>query len=191
MNTTSFMFRRAGFTLTETIFATCIFAAVSAGIYSVFVQSQLDIRSGTSQASFIAMARLSQQQITELIQEGQAVSIYDNYIDIQTTNNQVARISFVDGDSNPNSADDNVLRYIPNAIGGSEGRDLCRFVMPIGDAMFQALPTSPMSVMIRYHVGDGMMEEDRDAHTSGRGYQGVEVRFSATPRNLPSFHQSN
>ncbi len=76
---------RAGFTLTETIFSTCIFAAVSAGIYSVFVQSQLDVRAGTSQAGFIAQARLAQQQITRIIQNGQAVAVFDQYIDIQTT----------------------------------------------------------------------------------------------------------
>jgi hypothetical protein len=104
----------------------------------------------------------------------------------------VARISFNDGDSNPSSTEDNTLRYTPDAIAGSEAKDLCSHVMPIGDsAIFQVLPTSPISVVVRFHLGDGYLDADRDAHITGKGYQGVEVRFSATPRNLPNFHQSN
>ena len=63
-------------------------------------------------------------------------------------------------------------------------RTVCTHVTPISNApMFKVYAAAPQSVMVRFHVGDASPSEPR-RYESGPGYQGLEVRFAATPRDI-------
>ncbi len=179
--------RKNGFSLTEVIFAVFLFALVSAGVYIVFIQTLFDVKKGTSQANFLAMARSAEGQITKIVQGGQSISVFPTYVDVTVDSRLISRISFVDGDGIMGTADDNELRYIPNMNQPQDYQVLCKNVMSLWDGtlqtpMFELLPSSPAAVQFRFHVGDGMTEEDYGLYKTGQGWQGVEMRFSASPR---------
>lgn len=182
---------KAGFSLVEAMFSMGLFGMVAAMLYGAFIDALLDTRAGTSQARFTAMARASEQQILRYVQKGMAIWVSDNSVIVWSTNNTVGSIYYLDGDGNPGTVEDNKLVYLPS-LWAAEGSALTisTHISRIGDKPFFSLvPTSPDSVGVCYHVGDGLLEDDRSAYKSGAGYQGVEVRFAATPRNLQLFHQ--
>ena len=68
---------------------------------------------------------------------------------------------------------------------GSADVILCRNVTALtdGSPIFSVVATTPQAIRIGFHVGDDP-DGAEGRNTTGYGYQGLEVRFSATPRNL-------
>ncbi|HBA85830.1 MAG TPA: hypothetical protein DCZ95_17240 [Verrucomicrobia bacterium] len=176
-----------GFTLTEVIFSVFLFTLASAGVYKTFIQTALNVKAGNSQASFVAMGRSAEQKILKYIQQARAVAPQSTYLDIMTTDSGIARIYFEDMDGNPYTAEDNFLRYKANYLdNNSPVETLCGHVSFLDGEMFRNLSIDAQanSVQVSFHVGDGWSYQDTDTYGTGAGYQGVEVRFSATPRNV-------
>ena len=62
-------------------------------------------------------------------------------------------------------------------------------ISPIdGEPMFQIASTSPRTALVSFHVGD-LPPAGGGTLLLGGGYQGVEVRAAATPRNGKGFIQ--
>ena len=185
---------RRGFTLTETMFSVFLFTLVSAGIYVVFIHASFGVKEGTSQANFIAEGRMAEQKILKYIQQGRAIAANAQYIDIFTTNNSLARIYYEDLDNNPYTVEDNSLKYNPDTLNtASRPETICRYVTALeGGEIFKPLVVySPSAVQIAFHVGDSWSYQDQDPYKTGQGYQGLEIRFSATPRNINFWYQEN
>jgi prepilin-type N-terminal cleavage/methylation domain-containing protein len=181
-----------GFTLMELIFAVFLFAMVTSGVYMIFVQSAMDVKAGLSQANFVAMARMAEEKMLKYIQEGQANDPESSYLDIMRTNGGIARIYFEDMDNNPYTVENNFMRYRANLQDNDTPPEtLCSHVSFLDGEMFRRPTGLSSCVLVSFHVGDGWSYQATDAYGTGRGYQGVEVRFSATPRNIQTWYSSN
>ncbi len=183
--------RRCGFTIVEAIVACCLFSIVTGISYAFFNQCIKDSRGGASQARFLMKARYAEQKISKVIQEGEVISAYYNYLYIMSSNDGTyACIYYYDKDYNPETVSNNVIRYVPNAYNWSRYEDICDHVSHIGgDWLFSNTVHSPTSVRVTFHVGDGTNTTAREFDMTGLGYQGVEVRFSVAPRNLHYFFE--
>lgn len=182
--------RQSGHTLTEVLIATTVSGLVLAGAYSVFSHSARQLRAGSYQTQFNALGRNAAQKITRLIEQGKAVGLSSNGLDIMTVNFESARLLYTPS-TNGNPAESRIW-YVPD-ITRSQRFEICRFVTsntsPAGaEAMFALVPSSPNAAMFSFHVGDGTNMQDTAFGGTGEGYQGVEIRFSATPRNLQRWY---
>ena len=92
-------------------------------------------------------------------------------------------IRFIDEDSDPTTLGDNVLQVDPDISVASNETVLCDFVSAIpGEEMFQIVPSSPRSALVVFHVGE-RPPNGAPQLLAGQGYQGIEIRCAATPRN--------
>ena len=180
----------AGFTLHETMVSMFLFSMVIAGFYMAFSRSILQTRAGSSQARFVGTARSVQQQVSKYVMSGKAIVVMGDYLYIMTTNNRYASVAFRDLDGNPTTMTNNVIVYDPDIWVGGDEVYLCDYVSRIdGENIFSNLPFSPASVKMTFHIGDYTNAASADYYGTGHGYQGVEVRFSAAPRNLQYWYQ--
>ena len=176
-----------GFTLTEVMVATGLFGIVSAGVFHAFSASGLQTRAGQSQVHFANEGRIAAQVIATYIEKGKAASASTNGISIVLPDYVLAQIRFEDGDGLIETVEDNRLVYDPDVDEDGAVEELCRYVSPIaGEEMFRA--SSPGSVGLSFHVGDGTDPSYTSFSGSGSGYQGIEIRMSATPRNMQRWH---
>lgn len=176
---------REGFSIIEAMLALTILAAIFALSVGAFVHVLRTTIPGSSQAHFIDMSRIAEQQISDYIHCGKAIGVDTNCIYVMTTNFAMYRILFEDQDGNPDTVEDNVLKYDPDPFTYDDEETICNYVSPLqGEDMFSILSLSPAAVAVAFHLGDGSAEEYTTDGGTGRGYQGLEVRFSATPRNL-------
>lgn len=182
-----------GFTLTELMVAMTLFSLVVVASFSLFSTSSRMTRAGGSQVRFTNDGRLVSQKIAQLIEAGKAIGVSTSGLDIITVNLTCARIAYEDTDGNPDTVADNRLIYIPDTAKPTEGRRiLCSYVSPIGtEPIFSTIPSSPSAAKFVFHVGDGTNTSDAGFSGTGQGYQGLEIRFSATPRNLQRWYDEN
>jgi hypothetical protein len=182
---------RSGFTLAETMIASCIFAMIVAGVMVFYVKVVAMSKAGSSQARYMNEAWTVEQRISALIQAGRAIGVESNEIRIMGADNVVSAIRYIDQDNQPQTVSDNVIQYDPNIWIGGDERILCRYVRLVDgqSRVFTNLPSSPAAVQIQFHVGDSTNEYDPVSIASGKGYQGVEVWISATPRDLQFWYR--
>lgn len=180
---------RKGFTLTEAMVAAALSSLVIVAVYTALSVSSRMALAGRSQVEFNTTARLVTQKIVRYVEQGRAVGLAGNALDILTVSHQGARISFLDGDGDPGSVVDNMLVYDPDTSVFGDERVLCHYVSPLGtNPIFTIVATSPNSVRLCFHIGDGTNAADSAFAVTGAGYQGVEVRITATPRNLQRWY---
>jgi len=175
--------RKNGFTLIEVLVASSIAVLVSAGIYSVFISELKGMRSGSNQALFIARARGAEQRISRTVRQSKYFEIPNAWtLYLYDPENERTIIEYADLDDNPETLEDNVLLCTPP---DGDPFPICAYVSPISadTDLFSIVPTTPKSIQVCIHVGDDLNAEN-DNKKTGRGYQGVEMRFSATPRNI-------
>lgn len=179
----------AGFTLTELIVSSTVLTAVvaiSLGAYTTIIREG---REGTLHARYIDGARSTEQNIVKFVQAGKAVSANASALDIMKPDSGYARIQYVDGDGDADTLEDNALEYDPDTGVGGDEVMLCNFVTAIpGEPMFQILATSPRTALCTFHVGE--VPKAGEQLLYGMGYQGVEIRVAATPRNLGSIYKN-
>jgi hypothetical protein len=173
--------RRAGFTVAEfTVASFILLTAISLALGS-YVYIANNVREGSYHITLLAKGRAAEQMLTRAIQYGRAVSAYTDHIEIVKQDLTLARIRYVDGDADP---EDNILEYDPSVDTAGDEMTVCDLVTPIsGEQMFQTLATSPQAAVITFHVGELPPDTPDPNLRAGVGYQGVEVRFTATPRN--------
>jgi len=175
----------AGFTLVEVMIAVSIFIVLIAMAIAAYTSTMRFASEGSTHVNFIDTARAAEQQILKYVQAGGAVGVEAEAIRLYMPDDTIARIKFEDDDGDPQTVADNRLVYDPNESVANNDVEICREVSPIdGEPMFKLVATSPRSVILSFHVGE-VPPEDSDGSEllAGQGYQGVEVRVSATPRN--------
>ena len=180
---------RAGFTLLEAVFAAALFGLVMVAVFAAFSTATRLARAGVSQVRFTAQGRVAAQKITRIIEEAKAVGASSNALNLVTLGFGSSRIYFDSGDGDVSSVADNTLVYVPvvGATGGVE--TLCTHVSPVaGTPMFSVSVSTSAAARVVFHVGDGTNVEDAVFTRTGMGYQGLEVRLSASPRNLQLWH---
>lgn len=178
---------RHGFTLAEVVVAMGVFAIVSMIALSGYITAFSEVKACGWQVEFTAKARIAQQRITKYVESGRSAAVVSNGVNIYSINLQnYTRIAYVDTDSNPNTLNNNLLVYYPDGTTTNNGVVFCSRVGPIpGVTMFSMIAATPNSVGFAFHVGDTTNATDAvNGSFSGLGFQGVNMRFTVTPRNL-------
>lgn len=176
---------RKGFTIVEVVVAAFIMAVLMTVAMGAFTSSLRHGREGTSHIEYIEDARIAEQQIVKYVQMGRAISVASDALTIMMPDLSQARVQYVDGDKDATTLDDNVLEYDPNTAVADDEMELCNGVSAIaGEEMFQLVATSPRTALITFHVGEIPEAKPEEELMTAEGYQGVEIRLSATPRNL-------
>ncbi|HIE11205.1 MAG TPA: type II secretion system protein [Kiritimatiellae bacterium] len=176
---------RTGFTIVEATVALGLLCLVITAALTAFNRMSQQAAVGTSQAYFVQLARSAEQKISAYIMEGKAVGIEGDYVTIVTTNYTVAAIKYWDQDGDPETVENNWIMYDPNVDWPGGEVLICNYVTAVpGESMFSILPLCPAAVKFCFHIGDGTGAQFNAMGGTGPGFQGLEVRFSAAPRNL-------
>jgi len=172
---------RAGFSLVEVMTASSLLLLLMTGVLTVYVYVAVNSAAGSSQARFVAQARGAEQKLLHIIQAGCGVGIpggvEGDRVAIYTTNSTLAYLSY--------HATNRTIEYDTNGDGVGD-EIICRWVSALaadGQVFRIDSSLSPVWVQVRFHVGDDLSLANDNAAGTGPGYQGVEVRFSAAPRN--------
>ena len=178
---------RKGFTLTEVAVAAALFGIVAMIALPAYVGVFRESKSCGSQVLFTADARIAQQRITKYVALGRSAVVISNGVNIYALDMvKYGRIAYVDLDNNASSEGNNVLAYYPDGNTTLNRVIICTRISRIPNTtMFSIINSTPCSVGFAFHVGDTTNSVNAmDGSYSGFGYQGVDMRFTATPRNL-------
>lgn len=191
------MRKKRGFTLTEILVATALASLVAAGGYAAFSFALRYVMAGSYQVQFTASGRITGQKIVNYIENGKAVSIGAGSngspeLDIMGINLSNSAIRFVTNGGLTN-IQNNMLVYVPDTTKTNYVM-LCNYAGPIpGESnMFSILPLSPIAAVVCFTVGVGTNVGNTSLSGTlgtGFGYQGVDIRVSATPRNIQRWYQ--
>ena len=178
---------RQGFTLAEVVIASGLFAIVATITVYAFCGAFRDAKGCYSQLNYTSNARIVQQRITKYIENGRSAAVVSNGVNIYAVSlTNYCRIAYVDADNNPATEGNNQLFYYPDGTSTNNAVLLCSQVSLISsNPIFRIITTTPSSVGLTFHVGDIATNVDAQAGSySGAGYQGIDVRFTVSPRNL-------
>lgn len=179
----------AGFTLVEVIVSLALATIIGATAISIMIHAARVSKTGGNQARYTALARKASHRITRAIESAKAVGATTNSLQLFMTDMTLAQIVFDDG-GDPDDVQSNDLLYFPN-IADTNFYTLSSYISPIpGEAMFGMVPTTPRTARIVFRVGDGSNDTQRAFSRASEPLQGVEVRVSATPRNLQRWYES-
>lgn len=177
--------RYRNMTLTELMFAVTLGALLISLAYPIIITAMQQTKAGTWQAVFIDETRQAQQKINKTVQSQKFLHLRDEH---------TVELYSIDGDQSLLFYDTEG-EHLKNAIvlETPDSTDvLCRYVNPISDTepIFDVVWNSTNSrkwLRVALHVGDSP-EEDEQKYETGPGYQGVELRFTASPRNLQRWY---
>jgi prepilin-type N-terminal cleavage/methylation domain-containing protein len=182
--------RSSGFTLVEIMVAVSLSAIVGIGAMGLLTYAGQVSRAGGFQVRFNAMARQSATRITRAVENAKTISVTADTVSLIAPDMKISRIRFDDG-GDPGNVHNNRLLLYPDIAQPTKFVVLSTHVSEIpGEAMFGVVPTTPRTARVAYRVGDGTNDTMRAFSRPGRAYQGVEVRVSATPRNLQRWYES-
>lgn len=182
--------RKGGFTLPEVMTAAFIGALVAGGVLSAVSILMLQTRAGVSQVRFIQEARRAQQWMVREVQRNKYFEIHEagQTLFLYSIDNALTQIRYVDDDGNALTVADNRIELVrPNG----DVRVLCRHVSPILGAqpVFRVRSAGASAVLMAFHVGDSTAVNAAERrYETGPGYQGLEIRMAATPRNLQRWY---
>jgi len=172
-----------GYTLMEIMFAMSILTTVVVLSMNLYISIMGHARESSVQVSLIGKARLAEQKIVKFVQGSRAVGAKTNQLEFVMMDLTQGQIRFIDEDSDPTTLEDNILQVDPDVSVASNESVLCDFVSPIpGEEMFQVMPSSPRTALVVFHVGERPPTGGPQL-LAGQGYQGIEIRCAATPRN--------
>jgi prepilin-type N-terminal cleavage/methylation domain-containing protein len=187
---TGFRRRRGGYTLTEVVIALMIFTMVSAGFVSAFVKILYEAKTGSAQLRHMAAARAVEQMVMHRVQDGRAITIMSNALFILNANNTYSSFEYKDTDNRPGTVTNNYFIYDPDTDVASNETIVCRDISPLGtQAVFSCVAASPRDATVCFHLGESTNFLAPTIFGKSMGIRGVEVRFSATPRNLQYWYQ--
>ena len=184
-------YTRLGFTLTETVIATSVSSLVVLGVMMFYRGVMIQARGGSAQCRYMDMGRKAQQRLVSVVREGKAIGVQTNRVLILQKTDMLAALEYIDGDNDPSTVADNIIRYDPDIWAWGDEQTICSYVRPVDGQsnIFSIVPNSPASVHIEFHLGDSTNALDTTSVASGAGYQGIEVRFSVAPRNLQYWYR--
>ena len=184
---------KKGFTLVEALIAGSLMLLLVLMVSGSLLEALRTTKSGTSQVRFLGEARIAQEKMLKIINDAWILSTINNgsQLLIQTDptgNNSLVQslIWYQDQDNNPSTTANNILWYDPNRVVSGDERVLLKYVAPLGtNAIFTLINggRGAGTARFRFHVGDSSADYGKFS-SSGMGYQGVDVKFSATPRDL-------
>lgn len=184
---------KKGFTLVEALIAGTLMLLLVLMVTSSMLESLKSTKAGTSQVQYLSNARFAQEKIMKIVNDGWILSTINSGAQLLIQTDPVGDNSIVqsliwyqDQDNNSNTTANNFLWYDPNRVVAGDERILLRNVRPLGtNAIFTVVNggRGAGTARFRFHVGDSSTELGKFS-TSGMGYQGVDVKFSATPRDL-------
>jgi len=179
-----------GFTLVEAMVSLFVFGLIMIGVFAFFSQVSIQAKAGSLQSRYLAEARIAQQRMVSYIRDGKAVGVVSNTITIHKMNNDMASLEYIDLDNNVLTVTNNYIQYDPDTWTVGDEIIVCDHVRPCDGQtnVFTKISSSPYSVHVEFHLGDSADPKDAEDY-GARGYQGVEVRFSAAPRNLQYWYQ--
>lgn len=198
--------RRSGFSLIEVAVAMVVFALLASGVVVAFLQSVELSKAGSSQTAIVGDARLAQQKLQSIIQNGIRLgSITFNgrpalRIDVDHQHNGSlthAILWYQDEDGNPDTEEDNRIWYDPdryNLYVKTDPEIIVDNVTPLGtNAIFTVINNGGRAgtARVRFHLGDSDEADYSKYSKSGEGYQGIQVQFSASPRDLHEWKRWN
>ena len=170
--------------------ACSLFILITAVVVPCLTWAMRIARGGSLQSQYTIQARQSEIRIMRYVQNGKAIAVFTNAVQIMMATNVVASVYYADMDNNASTLSNNVLRYDPDVTETGGETTIVGWVSPIpGEPMFTNLDLSPMAVRMSYHIGEGTNPVYSSRFGSSPGFQGLEVRFSATPRNLQTWYQ--
>ena len=180
---------RGGYTLVELMMATAILTAVLSMGIRIYTQTMTHAQEGSTHLSMIGKARSAEQRIVLLVYSARAVGAKTNQLDIVMEDLTQGQLRFIDQDSDPTTLEDNILEVDPDTSVANNEFVLCNFVSPIaGEQMFRVVPSSPRTALVSFHVGERQPAGGPNL-LAGQGYQGMEIRLAATPRNAKGMGQ--
>ncbi len=182
--------KRHGFTLMEVLIATATFAIIATVTVRAYCNAFRDARTCCSQINYTATGRALQQQISRYVQNGRAAVVVSNTVTIfAAALTNYSCITFADPDNNLNTP--GILTFYPDGTTTNGGVVLSRSAYPIpSNTMFRIIPTTPCSVGFAFHIGGTTNTADAaKASISGQSCAGIDMRFTATPRNLMREYQ--
>jgi type II secretory pathway pseudopilin PulG len=183
---------RQGFTMAEIVIAAGLFAIVATMTVGAYCGAFRDAKGCCSQINYTATGRIAQQRITKYVENGRSAAVVSNGVNIYAISlTNYSRIAYLDADNNPNTEGNNELVYYPDGTTTNNMSVLCNQVSAITtNTMFRIIATTPCSVGVAFHLGDTTNATDAlNGRYSGKGYQGINMRFTATPRNLMREYQ--
>jgi prepilin-type N-terminal cleavage/methylation domain-containing protein len=178
---------RQGFTLAEVVIAAGLFAIVATMTVSAYCYAFRDAKICGSQIEYTARGRTAQQRITKYIENGRSAAVVSNGVNVYAISlTNYCRIAYLDADNTPSTEGNNELVYYPDGTTTNNMLVLCCQISAITtNTMFNIIQSTPCSVGIAFHIGDTTNATDAlNGSYSGMGYQGINMRFTATPRNL-------
>ena len=172
------------FTLAEIMVATSVMTIILGGMITFTVMTNWRFRAGVSQVWFTAEARKGSSRLTTLIENAKLASVKadGNSFYLINPDDTVSLIYFQNDDGNLNTITDNAIWFDPNTNVAGDAYILIHYVTP--------WPNTPIfsgsngAVVMCFHVGDAAANVSASDRFSGPGYQGVRVRWAATPRNV-------
>ncbi len=183
--------KRAGFTLSEMMVAVTIFSMMAGGILMVVQTAMLQMKGGNFQSELLGLSREAQSKITYYIYRSRIFSIQGNsrllLYPPGATSPDI--LEFDDADGDPATLADNRIIYTPD---GGATLEICRYVSQVEGPtnklpFFQPINLTPRAVRVALHMGDNL-DLSENTYATGPGYQGVELRFSVTPRNVQQWY---
>jgi prepilin-type N-terminal cleavage/methylation domain-containing protein len=182
--------RKGGFTLPEVMTAAFIGALVAGGVLSAVSILMLQTRAGVSQVRFIQEARRAQQWMVREVQRNKYFEIHEagQTLFLYSIDNALTQIRYVDEDGDARTVEDNRIELVrPNG----DVRVLCGNVSRIlgTQEVFRVRESGSTAVMMAFQVGDSTAANAAERrYETGPGYQGLEIRMAATPRNLQRWY---
>ena len=185
--------KQNGFTLVEALIAGSLMLLLVLMVTSTMLESLKSTKAGTSQVQYLSNARIAQEKIMKIVNDGWLLKAINSGSQLLVQYDPVGDKTIVQGliwyqdqDNNVNTTANNLLWYDPNRVVAGDERILLRNVRPLGtNAIFTVVNSGrgAGTARFRFHVGDSSAEYGKFS-ASGMGYQGVDVKFSATPRDL-------
>lgn len=171
------------YTLTEVLVAASLGTILIAGFMSFISMASVKLKTGQAQIMFNQKGRYGAEWITRRVESGRMVLSEADGLTayIANVDNTLSVLTYEDADGNANTIRDNAIWYQPNSLSTTDKRILLPYVSKLGTTPLFA--TLNGSLWVRCHIGDTAPVSQSDG-LSGPGYQGLQIRFVATPRNL-------
>ena len=194
MNPTGSRMRRSGHTLIELMVAMLVYGLLMTAVINMFVVIFNQSKAGAAQVRHMANARRIEQVVLRAVQDGKAISVVSNTLYIlKPGSSTYSSFSYRDTDGKSSTVTNNFFIYDPDIDVASNEIVVCSDISPIGtQTIFSTRAVSPMAATLTFHLGESTNAYVNPAYTlfgKTMGIRGVEVRFSATPRNLQYWYQ--
>ena len=174
----------------ELLVALSIFSILSLAIYVMMIFGLRVYRSHIMELHFARTARKLITQLEMEVKPSRRLIEKDNgntleiIVPVKGGEPRTSAFLFEDGDDDPDTIRDNVIRYDPDISDDEEGRVMVRNVSALPGEKIFSYPDASQPLDVSFRVGD--VSSDPGAagqEITGPGKQGLVIRASLVPRN--------